>query len=157
MTKQVHDLLDLLLIGQSHEASDPRDHVFALRTHPSAGSRIIKPDYAKTVSQVFTQLTVGLIQSSKNLRVLSALHHDESTKDEEFPSWVPALNKATLFNPLGIDKKSYYAADSGIPVADTTILQATSDEVLKVAGLYLTLFMHTHLHHHFTMMKMRPR
>ena len=108
--------------------------MFALRTHPSAGSRIIKPDYAKTVSQVFTQLTVGLIQSSKNLRVLSAVHHDESTKDEEFPSWVPALHKAPLVNPLGIDKKLYYTADSGIPVADATILQATSDEVLKVCG-----------------------
>ena len=132
--EQLPDFLDLLLIGQGHEASDPRDHVFALRAHPSAGRRIIKPDYAKTVSQVFTQLTIGLVQSNRNLRSLSAVHHDESTKDGEFPSWVPALHKVTLVSPLGIDKRFYYVADRGTALLDATTSLATSDKVLRVYG-----------------------
>ena len=132
--EQLPDLLDLLLIGQSHDSTDPRDHVFALRAHPSAGMWITRPDYNRTVSQVFTEVTSGLVKHSKTLRVLSAVHHDEFTKDNGLPSWVPALHQATLVNPLGIDEKFYYIADFGVGVSDTTILQSTSEEVLEVCG-----------------------
>jgi len=129
------DFLELLHLAQNYEASDARDHVFALLGHPDAivgDSSIIWPDYTKSVGQIYTQLMFRLLQINKNLRPLSIIHHDELIIDEELPSWVPALHKPSYTNPFGINKTYYYNAGSA--VTDMTRLGNDLDGILTVRG-----------------------
>lgn len=134
--EQLPDFLEILLMGRNYGASDPRDHVFALLGHPSAhidGSPMTRADYAMPLSHVLTQLTFQLCVESESLRPLSAVHHDKLCLSNSFPSWVPALHKASLVGPFGVDEKSYYAADSAIE--DVDMFRRISDGVLTVRGL----------------------
>lgn len=134
--EKLPDFLEILHMGRNYGASDHRDHVFALLGHPSAhveNSPIVRADYTKPESHIFTQVTLQLLFQSSSLRPLSAVHHDKLDFSEDFPSWVPALYESSLVEPLGINERFYYTADSA--VTDVDMFRIRSNGVLTVRGL----------------------
>jgi hypothetical protein len=131
------DFLELLEVTSTQLASDPRDYIYALLGHPRAligGVPIVEPDYRKTVSALFLEVTIKLIDDTKSLRVLSAVRHrNESDLKEEYASWVPKWNRDGFSNSIGTSGKLsiYYDSEAG---SSTFWNRITSGNVLHVRG-----------------------
>lgn len=106
-------LLEVLVSGRDHQASDDRDRVYALLGHTSAwaeGSLIIQPDYARSVEDTYCELAMRLVQLSKSLALLSAVQHEEDFHESSLPSWVPLWSKPLRSLMFGIKRRPYYSA-----------------------------------------------
>lgn len=102
----------LLLHTLHHEATDPRDHIFALlgiATETSGMSRWppeLLPDYRESSQRVFRRATTYLIMQSGRLTPLLLAgmgeHIESESSEEVLPSWVPDYGaKPTL--PCAMD------------------------------------------------------
>jgi hypothetical protein len=93
-------LLSLLRTYFRHEATDPRDKLYALLSLANTipGDPPISPDYTKNPGVVYQELTLHIINSTHSLRILvgSCAHHMAS------PSWVTNWSKPP-------DRGSYYS------------------------------------------------
>jgi hypothetical protein len=73
-------ILDLILEGSVLNAADPRDKIFALlglgeETHSrDEMPSLLRPDYSKSISQVYSDFTRWWIDRYKSLAILSAVH-----------------------------------------------------------------------------------
>ncbi|KAH7327437.1 heterokaryon incompatibility protein-domain-containing protein [Rhexocercosporidium sp. MPI-PUGE-AT-0058] len=79
---------------------DPRDRIYAILSllHPYDPIRkAIEPDYAKSVEQVYQEVTVRQIQLTSQLRLLALCSFWNSESTLQLPSWVPDLS---IPNPL---------------------------------------------------------
>ncbi|KAE9365782.1 HET-domain-containing protein [Stipitochalara longipes BDJ] len=74
--------------------SDQRDKVYALLSLPAlCGLQpLIEPNYSKSVADVFEEATMRIFTSYESLGLLSSVEH-ECEIDEEWPSWVPRLDR----------------------------------------------------------------
>jgi hypothetical protein len=74
------DILSIVIKGLDMKATDPRDRIFALlifgwETYRIAElDELLRPDYAKTIEQVYTNFTIWWIKQNHSLRILSAVH-----------------------------------------------------------------------------------
>lgn len=75
-------------LARRSQATDPRDKVYGMLGLANEKiASFIKPDYSKSVEQVYTEFAVGLIRSCQKLdEVLSWCVFDEGAT---LPSWVP--------------------------------------------------------------------
>jgi hypothetical protein len=113
-------LLQLLLdiSGLAHcialYATDPRDIIFALLgLSTDADALGIRPDYTRSILQVYEQVAVALNKNMYNILPLCVGTDLEAAKRGEWPSWVPDWRKTQLyskFNPL-----AGFQAGKGIP------------------------------------------
>jgi hypothetical protein len=87
--------LDLLERTRARQASDSRDKIFALLTHPNAqlkgGGRILEANYESSVEDCFIKAAIRMILQLGDLRVLSHVTH-EGMLNEDI-SWVPRWNE----------------------------------------------------------------
>ena len=111
---------------------DDRDRVFALRgLLRDESNLVIQPDYSKSVSQVYTELT----RSQLNLGNIGALydaglckrkffhmpdlrseHSSQASCLEYLPTWVPDYRHGTSFMELDIHFGSYFGLDPRVPL-----------------------------------------
>ena len=92
--------LDVLQIGKSLSASDPRDHIYAFLGNPLAFSKerklLVEPDYNKAEREVYFDLACALLRSRyESPYVLCFVQHgsaDEVTGSNG-PSWIPRWRK----------------------------------------------------------------
>jgi hypothetical protein len=74
------DILTVVTCGLGMRAMDPRDRIFALLalgkdTHNISDlPLLIRPNYTKSVAEVYADFTVWWIQEHKSLRILSVVH-----------------------------------------------------------------------------------
>ncbi|KAM5345125.1 hypothetical protein ACJ41O_010987 [Fusarium nematophilum] len=78
--EELSGILDVFLAGQDLKATDPRDKLFALlafgdETHVAAElDEFIRPNYDKSVGQVFADFTRWWIRKYGSLSILSSVH-----------------------------------------------------------------------------------
>ncbi|KAH6892588.1 heterokaryon incompatibility protein-domain-containing protein, partial [Thelonectria olida] len=93
-------LLPLLELRRNSKATDPRDKIYALLELSADGEGGRFPvDYRLSVAEVYTNAALFLIQSRKDLRVLSAVQHSEESRSD-LPSWVPDWREPWKVKPL---------------------------------------------------------
>ena len=145
---------DILLAGSWMGATDPRDRVYAFLGHPAASrgqkkKSIMTPDYEITKEQLYTELTINLLEESGSLYTLSGVRHSEGTIEDEFylmPSWVPRWDQPSvlivLASPVDTIQVFYDADDhehttelSHSPFTVTHILKSASKACLQVEAL----------------------
>jgi hypothetical protein len=82
-------LTQLLLHTMGNRATDPRDKVFALFgiVNEACGVTPARPDYGRTVEEVYTSVARFLVGYDHSLRILSAVQH--GCTRSPLPSWVP--------------------------------------------------------------------
>jgi Heterokaryon incompatibility protein (HET) len=113
---QAHSFLDLLAQTRSRNASDSKDKVFALLSHPKAyttGRLIITADYTKSTLQVYRETAFAVMNEMRNLDALShapglvsirSLSRTVSdltpTRGSEWPSWVPRWDRESSTFPI---------------------------------------------------------
>ncbi|KAI9172584.1 Heterokaryon incompatibility protein [Paramyrothecium foliicola] len=74
------EILSALIDGLDLRATDPRDKIFAIlsfgeETHDIKNlPDLVRPDYDKPVTKVFSDFTLWWIREKKSLRILSAIH-----------------------------------------------------------------------------------
>jgi hypothetical protein len=79
------DIFELLNLYFDREATDPKDKVYALLGLVTChGESRVEPNYKQPTAKLYEDLTVHIINSTKNLRVLvgDSVHHID------IPSWV---------------------------------------------------------------------
>ena len=79
---------------RSFECTNQRDKVYALLSFPPLCELQppIRPDYTKSVAEVFEEATMRIFQFSQSLGLLSSLEHDVAI-EEGWPSWVPRWDR----------------------------------------------------------------
>ena len=83
------DLPELLLTLRRRKATDARDKIYALLGLASDQTKeLIKIDYNRTVSETYQEVTLALLQATRDLRVL-ALVPNSAARSQELPSWTP--------------------------------------------------------------------
>ncbi|KAI0187058.1 heterokaryon incompatibility protein-domain-containing protein [Xylaria flabelliformis] len=114
--------LATLIEGAHCKATDPRDHIYAFLGHPSARRQyayrpeqqinylklieeareaLVKPDYGKTVDEVYLETAVALFNQQRDMRVLGAVRHTEESLARDYPSWVPRWDAIRDQRPIG--------------------------------------------------------
>lgn len=87
------DLLEVLIRTQDRKATDHRDKVFAVLSHPWAlmSDEPVQPDYRKSVEQVLFEVACSQMKGPRPLRILSAIHHliSHPKRSIDDMSWVP--------------------------------------------------------------------
>jgi hypothetical protein len=74
------DILTAVIGGMDMKASNPRDKIFSLLVFGQETHRIaelpdlIRPDYTKTILQVYVDFTHWWIKHHRSLRILSAIY-----------------------------------------------------------------------------------
>jgi hypothetical protein len=137
------DFIDMLYHTRRQFVTKPVDSIFALLGHPSAygfpsppgrDGLIIEPDYQKSHLQTYHELAITLLQESKNLRVLSAVHHpNENSLTREYPSWIPTWDrkKTTSIGVLRSECDHGMDAHAGFL---RSVQCTTSSNILQVQG-----------------------
>lgn len=110
--------------------TDPKDRVYALLSlvHKS-GAIDLRPDYTKSVGEVYTDVVIHILERSKSLRLLARCVLDDSATTG-IPSWVP--NFAV---PCGYQLALRDMDAAGTSVAHTRYL---GNGVLCVKGVRIT-------------------
>ena len=85
------NFIDVLALGTEFEASESRDKIYALLSHPSASDtsgprgRIVDIDYKKDLSEVYWDLFAKVIVSSKRLNILSLISYTSEAELDASP------------------------------------------------------------------------
>jgi hypothetical protein len=112
----------IMSLFRARECTDPRDKVFGfLGLTMGAQVNLITPDYSASVSQIFEQTTVQLIQHYQDLRILSC-GLPRSGPFKGLSSWVPDwTSKGTYSNyrdiRLRAGRLEFYNSTAGICVS----------------------------------------
>ena len=112
-----YTFLDLLSHASLLSCSDPRDKIYAFLGHPLAqtinGSLIVTPNYEKSPSVVFLELSKVLVQQI-GLRTLASVEHTPLTILQDFPSWVTQWDVAVALNDIWIVPNDAFHASAGL-------------------------------------------
>lgn len=108
--------LDVLAMTSSRGASNPRDRVFAMLSHPSARmppgeELIVEANYNWSVRRVYQETAIGIIKQMCSLDILSYVWQDMKIR-RTTPSWVPQWTYNQYANPLLGGAKSNRACGS---------------------------------------------
>jgi len=102
--------LTALSFTRNFQASDPRDKVFALLSFSSqmqytkntgggAAAEVIRPDYSKSVKEVYVSVAICLIDIL-GPRIFSLVGNGRGLEKYELPSWTPDLTSPMRYKPL---------------------------------------------------------
>ncbi len=143
-------LRELLWDTRYRRATDPRDKIYSLLgLMGDPMSKLLQPNYNKSVSEVYSNATHHLIAQNSSLDPICG--QQVQGRRGDLPTWVPdfTLNRDLAAPPLvRIDgRESIYAATgyeyhSRFLIPDISMLPQSWD-TLHVTGLYLDTVMHT--------------
>lgn len=85
--------MDAVLLGRGSESTDPRDKIYgilgiAVEFEPS-GQVVYKPDYGRSVAEVYTTATAFVIRSRGDLACLTLVCDSSLKNIKGLPSWCP--------------------------------------------------------------------
>ena len=139
---QRKDFLDVLKCTRMNSATIRHDYVYALLTHPSVRDShiyavIVEPDYSKSLSQVYTETAISIMNETRNLQLLASVVHESEDVDPfktGFPSWAPQWHIRKRCTSLGtlptipMDNSNLFSNGIALPKYEI------EGKVLKVIG-----------------------
>jgi hypothetical protein len=98
------------------EASDPRDHIYAILGliryhHGIRPYRDVVPDYSKTIRQVYCEAVAFALEVEETLGILQFRNH---IRDPQLPSWVPNFSSQIPRYPRNAPDHWHRWSSSGI-------------------------------------------
>ena len=129
---------ELMERTQQCKCSDPRDRVYGLLNMlvPWERNAKIKPDYTKTVRQVYQDAVLSIVNHTKGIRILEycEMHEQplESSDSLQFPSWV---RNWTI--PISTKRKC-----GGHASCNSTAETSYDNDVLRVMGTHVARIGH---------------
>jgi Heterokaryon incompatibility protein (HET) len=124
----------------SFKATDPRDNVFALQALSAEGFTKSKPDYRKSVEQVYTDVTRDIIsmEDEDRLSLLSLAGIGYPRAMTSLPSWVPEWgsgDRTTSFTNTGNRKERSIYDYQACGMMGPNLRLGSESNLLVVAGL----------------------
>jgi hypothetical protein len=116
-------------------ATDPRDHVFALRgLMPPEEQQNIIPDYGETKEQVYAKFMMYLFHKGHGTKVMS--YYRFNPQDwKHVPSWVPDFSCQPLINADHTDPRDLVPRGAHRFVENGEILE--DEKTLRIRGFYV--------------------
>lgn len=133
-SRQLVSFLQLLTLTRPLVASDFRDKIYGILgipttdSDPDAGEPFLRPDYTKTISEVYIDCSLAIIRKTQSLRLLSYVQHGQLPRrvadvpaliaaDDtlvKVPSWVPRWHQyfARTLAPQEQEPKTFEASSS---------------------------------------------
>ena len=105
---------------------DPRDRVFALVSLMSGKTEHIKPNYAKSIRQVYQEAALYDIKRSESLNILGLCNIN--AEQPNWPTWVPNFDVAGLASFISLSNASGASAPK---------MQLINERNLEVTGIHL--------------------
>lgn len=126
------DLQRLTWDIRNTKCTDPRDRVYGILSMVHKSSAVeLRPDYTKSVGEVYQEVVLHILERSKNLRILARCEMAEDEEDfSRIPSWAP--NFAV---PSRYQLALRYMSAAGDSLAHARYL---GDGVLGVTGVRVT-------------------
>jgi len=112
------DVLNLVRLTRSSQATDPRDKIFAVYGMLGKQAYPVEPDYTKSVEDIYTRFAVEQIRKSGSLDILPLAESSRSGSNLGLglPSWVPDFSiEATTMNLTTVGGDGYRADSGSIP------------------------------------------
>lgn len=119
------NLLDVLVMTRSFEASDPRDKIFAVLGLAALGramvpaTEIIRVDYELTPAEVYLETTWAMIKKTKDLNFLAEVEDPHLRKITEIPTWVPDFS--SIHRPSIYHQSRAFNADGSLQRSLTSL------------------------------------
>lgn len=119
------NLLDVLVMTRSFEASDPRDKIFAVLGLATLGrtllptTEIIRVDYELTPAEVFLETAWAMIKKSKDLNFLAEVEDPHLRNITDIPTWVPDFS--SVHRPSIYHQSLTFNADGGLKRSLTSL------------------------------------
>ncbi|CZR69630.1 uncharacterized protein PAC_19530 [Phialocephala subalpina] len=98
---------ELLMNTQTFQCTDPRDRIYALLGLADTDHQIIKPDYRKSLREVYTEFAKSHIKKYAQIDIILPRR---KSRISELPSWVPNWNQPPM--ALGTFDSSYNLYDA---------------------------------------------
>jgi hypothetical protein len=105
-----YQLLSLLQMVRSHQATDPLDFIYGLFGLALDSSDFPKPDYTLSVAEVYTQATLTWIQRDNSMSFLADCSVQGALEIPGLPSWVPNWARSGESSLFPRPYKDYSAA-----------------------------------------------
>lgn len=128
----------LIETTQQCKCSDPRDRVYAVLNMLTTFERYanIKPDYTKTVGQVYRDVVLSILECTGKIIILGHCEMQEqpleSSDSLQIPSWVPDWRFPRHTRQMGAE---YASCDSSAEASN-------ENDVLRVMGTYVARISH---------------
>jgi hypothetical protein len=120
------------------KATDPRDKIYALLGISRSNSHNIEPDYTSSTSGVYASIVrSGMLLQLKTFVVFSMVQVHDEEPDEEFPSWVPRLDRELRIEGI----LSHYMDDFGWNASKGSsidVLDVEDENCLVLRGLRIS-------------------
>lgn len=126
----------LVLLSRAHQrlCADQRDKIYGVLSLATPQlSALIEPDYAKTVSAVYTDAFMAIVAQTKRLEVLPYCI-EKSTPLHGLPSWVPDW---TTFPRAPLGHRITYNMHTVVAAHTSPQIELQPGNILKVAGVKL--------------------
>jgi hypothetical protein len=118
-------------VGHSHEASEPRDKIFALTPiFAQLGIQLPKENYRESISVVYREATWAIIQQTASVSILERIN--PSQRSAELPSWVHDFREPAVKYSTNITDIWHASRDSHV---DATLSIETDLSQLGLAGI----------------------
>jgi hypothetical protein len=133
--KAIPTFVEVLHWARVNRATDARDCVYALLSHPSAridGTLLIEPNYTATTAQVYTEVALNVIERTNSLEILAYVDHHEEPDALNVPTWVPNWHALNLVAPLRCSTRAATETDTSISVTESE-----RGMVLKCRGVFI--------------------
>ncbi|ERF77194.1 hypothetical protein EPUS_06474 [Endocarpon pusillum Z07020] len=133
----------LIYAIRSRSATDPRDKFFALYgiisrlcdiAEPKLPNPLIRPDYTKSIAEVYIANTKSLLAHSKSLLMLSNVDDRSLRKRTDLPSWVPDMTVAV---PTALARHATGDIFNTSRRAVPELLPASNQETLRLFGYWI--------------------
>jgi hypothetical protein len=110
-------LLEILRSHREWESTDPKDMVYGLLSlvAPESEAEALKPDYNKTVGDVFADTVLVIIELYSRLTGLAYVSHPEEYDGQDgYRSWAPRWDIPEVAEVIGITENAWpWRADAG--------------------------------------------
>lgn len=133
--KPVYTFVEVLHWARVHRATDPRDYIYSLLSHPSAtadGTLLAQPNYSISTGQAYTDLALNVIQRTNGLQILAFVDHHEEPGDVNLPTWVPDWHALNLVAPLRSPTHAATESNSFI-----SVVKSEKGMILKCRGIFI--------------------
>jgi hypothetical protein len=130
------NFVETLARAKTLDCKDNRDRIYGFLGSPKAAvgcnkEIVLVPDYRKDYRKVYHDFAVSWLTKTQDLRLLSAIEHQNDTLESDVPSWVPRWDVTLSTNYYGLFSPGFDAS-KGFPV---TMPELSTNDELRITGV----------------------
>lgn len=122
--------------------ADPRDKIYAFLSFPCSSKMLptILPNYKVRHQRLYRDFACGYLRTSGDLDLLHFVHNDESTLEDDMPSWVPRWDTHLYSSYTGtLNNYSSFSRRIVSPFCPPSVTVGSDQTTLKVRAAMIDM------------------